>query len=87
MVSDEFKVLDEKLDRVLKYMDERFGDLETRMESGFFKNDQDHDRIMGVLDHQTKMISTLDQERLFGIERIKRVENEVLKLKNRMKMT
>lgn len=70
MKTDEFKVLDEKLDRVLEYMDVKFGAVDKRFddfEKRFEKNDKDHDRIMSVLDYHTKMISTLDQERLFSI--------------------
>lgn len=89
MKTDEFKVLDEKLDRVLEYMDVKFGAVDKRFddfEKRFEKNDKDHDRIMSVLDYHTKMISTLDQGRLFSIERIKRIEDDVTNIKRHLKL-
>ncbi|MBU0625582.1 hypothetical protein KKF05_04530 [Patescibacteria group bacterium] len=44
------------------------------------------DDVMSTLDAHTKMLERLDQERLFTIERVKRIEDDVQQLKTQLKL-
>ena len=42
--------------------------------------------VMTTLDAQTSMLERLDHERLFTIERVKRIEGDVQQLKTKLKV-
>jgi len=44
------------------------------------------DDVMSTLDAHTQMLECLDQERLFTIERVKRIEDDVKRLKVHSKL-
>ena len=49
--------------------------------------DERYQRIMTVLDAHTKLVTKLDQERLFQIQRIDRLEKELKKIKVHLGLT
>lgn len=63
MKTDEFKTLDDKMDKMIDYMEKRFDSIDERfdgVDEKFVDDASAHDRIMSILEYHTKMIQGLD---------------------------
>lgn len=73
--------LDKKFDRIVNYLfdvqDKKIDRLDKKIDKRF-------DQILTILDKHTIILKRLDQERLFTLERIKRLEADVLTLKRHL---
>ncbi len=97
MKSEEFKVLDQKLDHIIEYMDKRFDNVDNRfamvdkrfdaVDKRFDAYDQKFDQVFTILDNQSKILERLDHERLFTLEHVKRLEHEINRIKVHLKLT
>lgn len=62
--------------------DEKFASIEHKLQ----EHDEKFDRIVTILDNHSHMLERLDQERLFTLEYVKRLENDIKRIKSRLKI-
>lgn len=87
MEKDEHKVIKDKLDYAIDYMEKQFAGLTNYMEARFNENNRDHDRLLGNIDYLTGQVRKLDQERLFSFVRMNRLEEDVVIIKKHLKLS
>lgn len=87
MENNEFKVLNDKMDHAIDYMEKQFAGLTNYMEARFNENNRDHDRLLGNIDYLTGQVRKLDQERMFSFERVNRLEEDVVIIKKHLKLS
>lgn len=63
-----------------------FNDQNERFEKRFDKLEEDNIWIKGILEKQTGTLARLDQERIFSLNYINRLESEVKEIKKYLKM-
>ncbi|MFH0828946.1 MAG: hypothetical protein V1907_02085 [Candidatus Kerfeldbacteria bacterium] len=64
------------------YLDQRLNDLEVRLDKKFVTKDEFHTRM----DEVVTILKRLDQERVFTIEWIRRIESDVSMVKKHLKL-
>lgn len=67
MLSNEFNVLDGKMDLMIEHMENRFNGNDKRHES----HDKKFERVFDILEKQTGILTKLDQEHAFVVNRNK----------------
>lgn len=72
---------EDKIIQKLVEIDEKLGTFVTKNELADFK-----DQIMTRLDQHTAILERLDQERVFTIDRVKRIEHDVERIKLELKL-
>lgn len=65
-----------------EFLDRRLNDLELRLDQKFVTKDEFH----GRMDEVVTILKRLDQERVFTIEWIRRIEGDVGRLKSHLKL-
>lgn len=79
-----------------EYLDHRLGDFEERLDHKFVTKDHFNgamngvgrrfDDLMSKMDGMMVILQRLDQERLFSVEWIRRIESDVTKVKKHLKL-
>jgi hypothetical protein len=88
-INDLAQLVSQSFTEQQKYMDGRFSQIEDRlntMDKKFTEHDEKFDRIFTILDNHSHILDRLDQERLFTLEHVKRLENEIDRIKTRLKI-
>ena len=70
-----------------EHLDQRLNIFEERLGQKFVTKDEFNGRMddmMNTMDGMTKILRRLDQERVFTIERIKRIESDVTMIKTQL---
>lgn len=80
------KKFDQKIDDLALSVARGFSDQNDRFEKRFNKLEKDNVWIKGVLESHTGMLNRLDQERMFTINYINRLESEINKIKKQLKI-